>query len=158
MLQLAQAIEDAAVIGDGALYLRVSSDIRDVLCDAAGNEFLSRFMSSLFTLSRLFSFTHLRESDLPRAAATHAGILRAVAALDEEAAAQASQRMIAYMLDFTERSKRHKAPRQGNRPDQAAAVRTNIVPRRGYRHGRADNRSLSGPVPRQGAVRAARSR
>ena len=106
MLQLAKAVEDAAEIGDGELYLRISREIHNVLCDAAGNEFLQRFMGSLYTLSRQFSFTHLGEVDVQRAAGTHAAILRAVAARDEAAAALASQRMIDFLLDFTEGSKR----------------------------------------------------
>jgi DNA-binding GntR family transcriptional regulator len=106
MLQLAKAVEDAAEIGDGELYLRISRDIHNVLCDAAGNEFLQRFIGSLYTLSRQFSFTHLREVDVTRAAGTHAAILRAVAARDEAAAALASQRMIDFLLDCTEGSQR----------------------------------------------------
>jgi len=106
MLQLAKAVEDAAAIGDGDLYLRIARDIHNVLCEAACNEFLQRFIGSLYALSRQFSFAHLREVDIPLAAGTHAGILRAVAARDEEAAALASQRMIDFLLDFTKGSKR----------------------------------------------------
>ena len=107
MLQLAQAVEDAAVIGDGELYLHIARDIHTILCDAAGNEFLQRFMGSLYVLSRQFSFSHLREVDIPRAAGTHAGILRAVAARDEAAAARASQEMMAFLLEFTADSRRN---------------------------------------------------
>lgn len=112
MLQLAQAVEDAAQIGDGELYLRIARDIHNILCEAARNEFLQRFMGSLYTLSRQFSFAHLREVNFPRAAGTHAAILRAVAALDEEAAALASRRMIAFLLEFTECSARVSAGRR----------------------------------------------
>lgn len=120
MLQLAQAVEDAAVIGDGELYLRIARDIHALLVTAASNEFLQRFMGSLYVLSRQFSFTHLREVDIPRAAATHAGILRAVAARDEVAAAQASQRMMDFLLEFTEVSRRNAAPgRQAKRKPAA---------------------------------------
>jgi DNA-binding GntR family transcriptional regulator len=109
MLQLAQAVEDAAAIGDGELYLRIARDIHAALCDAARNEFLQRFMGSLYVLSRQFSFTHLREVDFPHAAGTHAAILRAVAARDEQAAAEASQRMMEFLLDFTAGSRRSAA-------------------------------------------------
>ena len=112
MLQLARAVEDAAVIGDGELYLHIARDIHTILCDSARNEFLQRFMGSLYVLSRQFSFTHLREVDIPRAAATHAGILRAVAAKDEEAAARASQEMMAFLLEFTADSQRNAATRR----------------------------------------------
>jgi len=111
MLQLARAVEDAAVIGDGELYLRIARDIHMILRAAAGNEFLQRFMGSLYVLSRQFSFTHLREVDMPRAAGTHARILRAVAARDEEAAARASQAMMAFLLEFTTDSQRNAAAR-----------------------------------------------
>jgi len=111
MLQLAQAVEDAAIIGDGELYLHIARDIHAILCAAARNEFLQRFMGGLYVLSRQFSFTHLREVDIPRAAGTHAGILRAVAAMDEEAAARASRQMMAFLLEFTADSQRNAATR-----------------------------------------------
>jgi DNA-binding GntR family transcriptional regulator len=112
MLQLAQAVEDAAVIGDGELYLRISREIHNLLCEAARNEFLQRFMGSLYALSRQFSYTHVREIDIPRAAGTHAAILRAVAALDEEAAAGASRRMMDFLQEFTEGSRRKGGARR----------------------------------------------
>ena len=124
MLQLAQAVEDAAKIGDGELYLRIARDIHTILCDAARNEFLQRFMSSLYVLSRLFSFTHLREVDIPRAAGTHAGILRAVAARDEEAAARASQRMMDFLLEFTSVSQKNAKTRS---PKLKAVTRSGSV-------------------------------
>lgn len=124
MLQLAKAVEDAAVIGDGELYLRIARDIHNILCAAARNEFLQRFMGSLYALSRQFSFTHLREVDIPRAAGTHAAILRAVAALDEEAAAAASGRMMAFLLEFTEGSKQaaRRRPKSAAKPARGKVV------------------------------------
>jgi DNA-binding GntR family transcriptional regulator len=116
MLQLAKAVEDAAAIGDGELYLRISRDIHSSLCEAARNEFLQRFMGSMYTLSRQFSFTHLREVDIPRAAGMHAAILRAVAARNEAGAADASQHMIAFLLEFTEHSRRNVPPRRSKSP------------------------------------------
>ena len=120
MLQLAQAVEDAARIADGELYLRIARDIHHILCEAARNEFLQGFMSSLYTLSRQFSFNHLREVDIPLAAGTHAGILRAVAARDEKGAAEASQRMMDFLLEFTEGSRREAV---GRRPSKVAIRR-----------------------------------
>lgn len=108
MLLLARAVEDAANIGDGELYLRISRDIHSLLCECAGNEFLQRFMGSLYTLSRQFSYAHLRAVDIPRGAATHAAVLRAVAGRDEEAAARASERMMEFLRAFTEERRRGK--------------------------------------------------
>ncbi len=134
MLQLARAVEDAAEIRDGELYLRIARDIHNLLCDAARNEFLQRFMSSMYVLSRQFSFTHITEVDIPRAAGTHAAILRAVAAQDEGAAAAGSQAMMAFLREFTAdsqriaktrrppatRAKAASAPRPAGRPDPRA--------------------------------------
>lgn len=122
MLLLASAVEDAARIGDGELYLRISRDIHMLLCAAARNEFLQGFMSSLYALSRQFSFTHLRAVDIPRASATHAGILRAVAARDEEAAARASQAMMDFLYDFTEGRRTAAVPRARKRVAGATAA------------------------------------
>ena len=112
MLQLAKAVEDAAAFGDGELYLRIARDIHNALCDAARNEFLQRFMGSLYVLSRQFSFTHLREVDVPRAASMHAAILRAVAARNAEAATQASRNMMDFLFEFTKGSQREAASRK----------------------------------------------
>ena len=107
MLMLARTVEDAAVIGDSALYLRISRDVHSTLCEAARNEFLERFMSSLYTLSRQFAYTYLTagKGDLRKAASTHSAILRAVAALDEEAAVNASQQMIEFLFNFVDQMK-----------------------------------------------------
>lgn len=94
MLQLAQAVTDAAQMGDGELYLHIARDIHYILCEAADNEFLQNFMGALYTLSRQFAFTQLGDVDIPHAAATHAGILRAVAGRNTEEAALASKRMM----------------------------------------------------------------
>ena len=125
MLQLARAVEDAAVIGDGELYLRIAREIHALLCEAARNEFLQRFMGSLYVLSRQFSFTYLRDVDIPRAAGTHAGILRAVAARDPDAAALASERMMEFLLEFTARreSKPRRAAKKATRELATRSVR-----------------------------------
>jgi len=120
MLMLASAVEDAAKIGDGELYLRIARDIHTLLCAAARNEFLEGFMGSLYTLSRQFSFTHLRDVDIPRASATHAGILRAIAARDEDAAARASQKMMDFLYDFTE-ARRKPTRAMANKKEKASA-------------------------------------
>ena len=124
MLQLAQAVEDAALIGDAELYLHIARDIHQILREASGNEFLERFMSSLYILSRRFSFTHRRLLNAPnitRAASTHAGILRAVAARDETEAANASARMMEFLREFT-LSSRQTPARSG--ADKSQTFRT----------------------------------
>lgn len=125
MLQLAQAVEDAARIGDNELYLRIARDCHHILCEAARNEFLDRFMGSLYALSRQFSFTHLhllRGANIARGAATHAGILRAVAARNEAEAARASKRMMDFLLEFTASSRDDDGGPSARRPASAASA------------------------------------
>jgi DNA-binding GntR family transcriptional regulator len=124
MLQLAQAVEDAALIGDAELYLHIARDIHQILREASGNEFLERFMSSLYILSRRFSFTHRRLLNAPnitRAASTHAGILRAVAARDEAEAARASGQMMEFLREFT-LSSRATTTKPGNETTQTSGT------------------------------------
>jgi DNA-binding GntR family transcriptional regulator len=101
MLQLAKAVEDAAAIGELALYFRVVRELNTVLCESAGNEFLNRSMTSIYALSRQFAYvSYPRLGNLHRAAALHAGILRSVAARDEGAADQACGDMVDYLTNF----------------------------------------------------------
>lgn len=118
MLLLARTVEDAAAIGDSALYLRISRQIHSQLCEAARNEFLANFMGSLYTLSRQFAYTLLNagKGDLRRAANTHSVLLRAVAALDEEAAVRASREMIDFLSELVDQMKNEaSSKRPGSR-------------------------------------------
>jgi len=54
--------------------------------------------------------------DIPQAAGMHAAILRAVAARNEAGAAEASQRMMAFLLEFTEHSRRNAPARRSKAP------------------------------------------
>ncbi len=101
LLQMATVVEEAAKIGDGALYLRVVRNLNNALCAAARNEFLSNLMTSIYALSRQFAFAHNRRVEMRTvAAALHAGILRAVAASDKKGAEEASERMMGYLRNY----------------------------------------------------------
>jgi DNA-binding GntR family transcriptional regulator len=110
MLQLAKAVEDAAAIGELALYFRVVRELNTVLCESAGNEFLDKSMTSIYALSRQFAYvSYPRLGNLHRAAALHAGILRSVAARDESAADQACRDMVDYLTNFIEEELKSRA-------------------------------------------------
>lgn len=107
MLQLQRAVEDAAAIGEGALYLRVVREIQTLLCEAARNEFLYDSMMSIYALSRQFTYIYYKQAgSLARAAAIHAAVLRAVAARDQAAAAAAVHRVEQYLAQFMRESMR----------------------------------------------------
>ena len=129
MLQLAKAIEDAAEIGDGPLYFRISREIHNLLCEAARNEFLSSTMANIYALARQFGYIFYKNAgSLVRGAARHAEILRAGAARDEEAALEASSKMIGYLREFTEDSKRiaEGRKRPGDRRSAAQSRRAAV--------------------------------
>lgn len=110
MLQLQRAVEDAAAIGEGGLYLRVVKEIQTLLCEAARNEFLFDSMTSIYALSRQFTYIYYRQAgSLKRAAAMHSAVLRAVAAKDQPAALEASRRMEEYLLQFLRETLRIEA-------------------------------------------------
>jgi DNA-binding GntR family transcriptional regulator len=110
MLQLANAVVDAAKIGDGSLYLRVVRELNTLLCESARNEFLYKLMISIYALSRQFAFVHnQRVETRQRAGSYHAAILRAVAAQDQKAALKASDAMIGYLREYARNVERESA-------------------------------------------------
>ena len=116
MLQLQRAVEDAAKIGEGGLYLRVVREIQTLLCEAARNEFLYDSMTGIYALSRQFTYIYYKQAgSLARAAAIHASVLRAVAAKDQAAAEAATRRMEAYLAQFMRESRRAAARKIGAR-------------------------------------------
>lgn len=101
LLQLQRAVEDAAEIGEGGLYLRVVKEIQELLCEAARNEFLYDCMTSIYALSRQFTYIYYKQAgNLKRAAAKHSAVLRAVAAKDQQAALAAARGVEDYLSQF----------------------------------------------------------
>lgn len=120
MLQLQRAVEDAAEIGEGGLYLRVVREIQVLLCEAARNEFLFDSMTSIYALSRQFTYIYYRQAgSLKRAATAHSAVLRAVAAKDQAAALAAASAMEAYLMQFMRETLRiaplHKRKTRGRK-------------------------------------------
>jgi len=119
MLQLQRAVEDAAEIGEGGLYLRVVREIQELLCEAADNEFLSDSMAGIYALARQFTYMYYKQAgSLKRAAAAHSAVLKAVASKDPAAALEASHGIEAYLAQFmkdmaritTVKKKKSRAP------------------------------------------------
>ena len=101
MLQLQRAVEDAAEIGEGGLYLRVVREIQELLSEAADNEFLFDSMAGIYALARQFTYMYYRQAgSLKRAAAAHSAVLKAVASKDPAAALEASRGIEAYLAQF----------------------------------------------------------
>ena len=99
---LAAGFEKAAKAGDDVGFMRIDRDF-NVLCSAAShNEFAANAMSLMHSLSRRFWYIHYRQAaNMPLTAKLHADIARAIAAQEEQQAADASDRLLDAIETFT---------------------------------------------------------
>lgn len=99
---IADGLDAAGAAHDYRDFLRLDRELDDLLPEAAGNEFSSAMLRQLHGLSRRFwHYYFRREADLPHVAQLHAAIARAIAACDEEGAAQATGAHMEYINNFT---------------------------------------------------------
>jgi len=102
--QIAEAMRSTGKGGDVISFLRYYYFSKKMLCEAARNPYAARAIAPLHTLSRRFYFLHHKEfDDLPVVAEHHAAQAAAAAVGDEEAALQASERIVDYAEGFTKR-------------------------------------------------------
>ena len=103
--EIASGMGQAAKQADGLAFMRLDREFNLLLLEACGNEFGAATLGLLNGLSRRFWYAHYqRAADLPRTARLHAGVARAIAGEDEEAAAAASDELIDYIQEFTRRT------------------------------------------------------
>ena len=101
-VELAKVFRQSAKDGDEERFLRVDREFNELCLIAARNEFAEGAMNLMNSLSRRFWFLHYRQSaDLPLTARLHANVAQAVAAGDEAAAAEASEKLLNTILEFT---------------------------------------------------------
>ena len=81
----------------------------NLLCSSAShNEFAAGAMSLMHGLSRRFWYIHYKQAaDMPLTAKLHADIARAIADKDEERAANASDRLLDVIEEFTRATVTH---------------------------------------------------
>lgn len=110
MLEMAADLESARD-RDARSFAPLLKHTHELIVAAAGNEFLSVAMTPLQGLSRRFWFAHLRDAaqEIHKAAELHAGILRAIASGDENAATTASLRLNDYLVEFAYRTLHDRA-------------------------------------------------
>lgn len=98
---IAAGMEQAAVGNDDLTFMRLDHQLNTLLIAAARNEFTAGAMAMMNGLSRRFWYIHYKQvADLPLAARLHAAEALAIAAGDEDAAAQASDKLIDYIDEF----------------------------------------------------------
>lgn len=98
---IAEGMERAATGNDETAFLRLDRSLNLLVLAAARNEFASGAMALMHGLSRRFWFIHWRSAGLPRAAAVHAALARAIAAGEPGRAAAASDALMDYIEAFT---------------------------------------------------------
>ena len=99
---LAAGFDSASVANDDVKFMRLDRSLNKALLEACDNQFATKAMRNMQGLSRRFWFYHYRKFlDLSRCAVVHAGVSRAVAEGNPEAAADASDRLIDYIEEFS---------------------------------------------------------
>lgn len=100
--QLADTFEASAASGDELGFMRCDRAFNELCLSAARNEFAAGSMGLMSSLSRRFWFLHYKQAaDMPLTAQLHAAIARAIAAANEAAAGQASDRLLDALEKFT---------------------------------------------------------
>ena len=99
---VAKALNSAARTNDDVAFLRIDREFNELCLEAARNEFAATAMQLMASLSRRFWYVHYKQAaDMPETAKLHADIAVAIAAGDPEAAARASDALLASIGAFT---------------------------------------------------------
>lgn len=100
--ELADTFLKAAETNDDATFMRVDREFNDLCLVAARNEFAANAMGLMHSLARRFWYIHYKQvADMPLAAKLHANEARAIGSGDEKAAAEACDRLLDYIEEFT---------------------------------------------------------
>ena len=99
---MADALGEAAENRDDASFMQLDLEFNQALVAASRNEFAERAMRRIQGLSRRFWFQHYREAlDLERCARLHEQVARAIADGDPDRAANATDALMDYIVEFT---------------------------------------------------------
>ncbi len=100
--ELATAFEKSARVNDDVTFMRTDREFNLLCSSASHNEFAAGAMSLMHGLSRRFWYNHYKQAaDMPLTAKLHADIARAIADGDEARAADASDRLLDVIEEFT---------------------------------------------------------
>lgn len=100
--EIAKLFEKSARNDDDVTFMRTDREFNHLCSAAAHNEFAASAMGLMHSLSRRFWYIHYKQAaDMPLTAKLHADIARAIAAGEEERAAEASDRLLDNIEKFT---------------------------------------------------------
>jgi DNA-binding GntR family transcriptional regulator len=98
----ADSFLEAGATVDVMKFLRLHFESKRFIIACARNPFIANAFAPINALTRRFYFVYQRETkDVARAAALHAAVLKAIAAGDEAAAADAAKKMVDYAEYYT---------------------------------------------------------
>lgn len=101
-IEIAEHMEAAARHADGRAFMRLDRQFNTLISESAGNRFAVKSIRLTRGLIRRFWYMYAEEvADLPRCAALHATLARAITERDEAAADAALGALIDYIEAFT---------------------------------------------------------
>jgi DNA-binding GntR family transcriptional regulator len=102
---IAKGMLAAAEKNDDRAFMRLDKTFNALVAAAARNEFATRSMGLMNGLSRRFWYQHYKQTaDLPLAAKLHAHVASAIARGKPDAAAKASDDLVAYIESFARKT------------------------------------------------------
>ena len=102
LAEIADDMDRAGRENDDFAFMRLDQRLNQMLCRVSHNEFATRAIGLTQGLSRRFWYLHYkRVADLPLCARLHAQQARAIAQRDAAEAAEATERLIDYVENFT---------------------------------------------------------
>jgi len=100
--KIADSFMEAGATVDVMKFLRVHFESKRFVIACARNPFIANAFAPINALTRRFYFVYQRETkDVAKAASLHAAVLKAIAAGDEAAAANAAKTMVDYAEYYT---------------------------------------------------------
>lgn len=105
MIQVATDFEAAVAAKDLDRYISCNRKAVHLEAEASGNAMLRRHMGMVHGLARRYWYAQISSPELlAEAARCHCGVLRAVAAGDENAAAEAAHALLDFLADVTRKA------------------------------------------------------
>lgn len=99
---IADGMHRAAADADDIAFMRLDQEMNLLLIQAARNEFASKSMQLMNSLSRRFWYRHYKEvADLPLCARLHAQLARKIGERQPGEASQAADELLDYIENFT---------------------------------------------------------
>ena len=102
MAKVAEALEEAAEEENVMKFIRLDQEMDRIICDMAQNEFATKTLRLMSSLTRRFWFLqHTRRGGVSRCARLHAKIAHAVAASDGSAAIASTNGLLDYIEELS---------------------------------------------------------